>query len=87
MDTAVIKVRADVRDRLAVLAADRGATIGSVVAELAASTPTDREQQELYASNMAYIREHLRPDLTDEDVADAEALWQAVAAGEAGEVL
>ncbi|MFI5533741.1 hypothetical protein ACIA8O_34920 [Kitasatospora sp. NPDC051853] len=87
MDSAVIKVRAEVRDRLAILAADRGTTIGSMVAELATATPTHAERQEMYAHNMAYIREHLQPELTDEDVAEAEALWQAVAAGEAGEVL
>ncbi|OEV12723.1 hypothetical protein K378_03849 [Streptomyces sp. Amel2xB2] len=43
MADSMIRVPADVRDRLAELARDRGASIGAIVGEYANSTPTKRE--------------------------------------------
>lgn len=63
-----IKVEAAVRDRLAVLAAERGTTIGGLVAELAGATPTAEERARSRAETIAYIREHFNPDFSEADV-------------------
>jgi hypothetical protein len=58
-----IKVDSAVRDRLAVLAAQRGSTIRDLVAELAEATPTREELAARQAKAAAYIAEHLLPAL------------------------
>lgn len=80
MDTT-IKVDSTVRDRLAVMARERGKTIPEVVAELAGVTltPVDREEQAARAHE--YIKTHLCPDLTDEDVKAGERFWRELRAG------
>lgn len=76
-----IKVDSSVRDRLAVLAAERGSSIRDLVEELAAARPTREEQEMRYASALAYIREHLCPELDDNDLAAGEAFWRTLEAG------
>lgn len=56
-----IKVDSAVRDRLAVLAAQRGSTIRDLVAELAEATPTQQELAARQAAAAAYVAENLRP--------------------------
>jgi macrodomain Ter protein organizer (MatP/YcbG family) len=75
MADTTIKVDSTVRDRLAVLAAQRGATIRDLVTELAANTPTQEELAAGHASATAYLREHLSPELDDDDLAGGERFW------------
>jgi hypothetical protein len=63
-----IKVDVGVRDRLATLAAERGTTIGGLVAELAGATRTAEERAKSRAETIAYIREHFNPDFSEADV-------------------
>ncbi|HSV67216.1 MAG TPA: hypothetical protein VLJ59_15065 [Mycobacteriales bacterium] len=81
MYDTTIKVDNTVRDRLAVLAAQRGSTIRSLVAELAAATPTREELDARHTAATAYIREHLVPDFDDADVAAGEQLWRDLESG------
>ncbi|MGN9808869.1 hypothetical protein ACTMSW_05860 [Micromonospora sp. BQ11] len=86
MDTT-IKVDALVRDRLAVLARERGLTMRELVAELARATPTDDELRERASRAEEYVRQHLAPHLTETDLAVATDTWTAIEAGETPEVL
>ncbi|MGI8697198.1 MAG: hypothetical protein ACR2JQ_11245 [Mycobacteriales bacterium] len=81
MADTTIKVDSSVRDRLAVLAAQRGATIRDLVTELAAQTPTKEELAARHATVTAYLREHLCPDLDGEDAAAGERFWRGLEAG------
>lgn len=81
MSDTTIKVDARVRDRLAVLAAERGSTIRQVVEEFATSTPTAAEQAAVYVAALAHVREHFCPDLDDEGLAAAEWFWNELRAG------
>lgn len=76
-----IKVTTDVRDRLAILARERGCTIGQLVGDLAGTTPTREELDARYTAAADYIREHLCPDLTEDDLAAGEQFWQDLEAG------
>lgn len=69
-----IKVDNEVRDRLATLAAERGTTIGGLVADLAGATRTTAERARSRAETIAYIREHLCPDFDESDV-EAARRW------------
>lgn len=75
MPDTTIKVDRAVRDRLAVLAAQRGATIRDLVTELAASTPTQEELAARHVAATAYLREHLCPELDANDLAGGERFW------------
>ncbi|HEV2087882.1 MAG TPA: hypothetical protein VGR21_06200 [Cryptosporangiaceae bacterium] len=75
MDTT-IKVDAGVRDRLAILARQRGCTMRDLVAELAEVTPTREELDARGAAATAYIREHLAPELTEDDYLAGEQFWR-----------
>jgi hypothetical protein len=79
-----IKVDSAVRDRLAVLAAQRGSTIRDLVAELADATPTREELASRQAAAAAYVAEHLLPGFSDGDVAAGEQLWQELEADQRG---
>lgn len=81
MADTTIKVDSSVRDRLAVLAAQRGGSIRDLVAELARATPTREEMTERHAAAAAYLREHLSPDLDDADMALGEQFWSELASG------
>lgn len=78
MADTTIKVATSVRDRLAVLAAQRGATIRDLVAELAQATPTSEELAARHAAATAYLREQLAPNL---DAATGESFWAELEAG------
>jgi hypothetical protein len=81
MADTTIKVNTVVRDRLAVLARQRGCTLGELVADLAAKTPTREELDDRYAKAAAYIRKNLDPDFTDNDRVAGEQLWRDLDAG------
>lgn len=76
-----IKVDGQVRDRLAQLAKDRGTTIRDLVAELAVTTPTQRELAERAAAATGYVRDHINPRLTDADLAAGEQFWATLESG------
>jgi hypothetical protein len=80
MDTT-IKVDALVRDRLALLARERGTTIRDLVAALAQAAPTDAELLARAEAATAYVREHINPDLSEADLAAAEGFWNELQAG------
>lgn len=81
MGHTTIKVTNEVRDRLALLAKERGCTIGEIVGELALATLTEGELEARRDAAVRYIREHMIPDFGDDDMAAAEQLWQDLAAG------
>ncbi|MFP3987918.1 hypothetical protein U9R90_10520 [Streptomyces sp. E11-3] len=84
MADTTIKVTDDVRDRLRILADERGTSVRSLVERLATELPTDAERAERTARGLAYIRANLCPDLTDDDVRRAQE-WRAdIAAGRIG---
>jgi hypothetical protein len=60
---------------VAVLAAQRGATIRDLVTDLAASTPTQEELAARHVAATSYLREHVCPDLDENDLVDGEGLW------------
>jgi hypothetical protein len=62
MADTTIKVDSAVRDRLAILAAERGLTIRDFVAELANGSRTQAERDDRLARSVAYIRTHLIPE-------------------------
>lgn len=76
MSDTTIKVDSAVRDRLAVLAAQRGATIRDLVTELAASTPTREELAARHLAATAYLRERVCPELDENDLAGGERFWR-----------
>ena len=78
MADTTIKVDSSVRDRLAVLATQRGATIRDLVTELAAGTPTQEELAARHAAATTYLREHMSLDLHDDDLAGGERFWLAL---------
>lgn len=80
MPDTTIKLDSAVRDRLAVLAAERGATIRDLVTELAASTPTHEELAARHEAATAHLREQLCPRLDDDDLADGELFWRELEA-------
>ncbi|MGN9775471.1 hypothetical protein ACTMS0_06805 [Micromonospora sp. H33] len=86
MDTT-IKVDALVRDRLAVLARERGLTMRDLVAELARAVPTAEELRERASQAEEYVRRHLAPHLSESDLAVAADTWTAIEAGDAPEAL
>ncbi|MCW3840339.1 hypothetical protein ONA70_09545 [Micromonospora yasonensis] len=86
MDTT-IKVSAEVRDRLAVLARERGVTIRDLVSGLAYATPTRGELGDRAAKAEAYLRSRLAADLAEADLARADAVWVDLEAGDVPESL
>lgn len=73
------------RDRLALLAVQRGSTIRDLVAELAEATPTREELAARQAAAADYVAEHLLPGFNADDVAAGERLWQKLEADQQGE--
>ena len=76
-----IWVDSAVRDRLAVLAAERGMTLQDLVGHLAQSIPTREELDARHAAATAYIAEHLVPGFGPDDVAAGEQMWRDLAEG------
>jgi hypothetical protein len=81
MADTTIKVNSNVRDRLAVLARQRGCTLGELVADLAAKTPTEEELNERYAAAADYIQRNLYPGFDDADRLAGEQLWRDLDSG------
>lgn len=69
MADAMIRVPAEVRDRLAVLAESRGTSIRSLVQEFAESTLTEEERRERAAQARTYLAEHFGVEVSDEESA------------------
>lgn len=65
----MIRVPAEVRDRLAVVAESRGTSIRSLVQEFAESTLTEEERRERAERARAYMAEHFGVEVTDEESA------------------
>ncbi|MEV0260040.1 hypothetical protein AB0I49_01660 [Streptomyces sp. NPDC050617] len=70
MGDVMIRVPAEVRDRLAVLAEARGSSIRSIVQEFAETTLTPEERRERAERARAYMAEHFGHYVTDEEAAD-----------------
>jgi predicted DNA-binding ribbon-helix-helix protein len=81
MNTTTIKVDSLVRDRLAVIARERGMSLGELVKALADATPTRSELEERAAAATAYLRIHVSKELGDEELAVAEHVWLELEAG------
>ncbi|PJE94170.1 hypothetical protein CUT44_28170 [Streptomyces carminius] len=69
MSDAMIRVPAEVRDRLAAIAESRGTSIRSLVQEFAESTLTEEERRERAERTRAYLAEHFGVEVTDEESA------------------
>jgi hypothetical protein len=82
-----IKVDAATRDRLSLVARERGITMRELVTRLAWETLTRDELQRRGDQAEEYVRTRIAPDLGHQDLADAESVWRAVEAGEAPEGL
>lgn len=65
----MIRVPAEVRDRLAVIAESRGTSIRALVQEFAESTLTDEERRERAEETRAYLAEHFGVEVTDAESA------------------
>ncbi|MER5433372.1 hypothetical protein [Streptomyces sp. NPDC002588] len=85
MADAMIRVPAEVRDRLAVIAESRGTSIRSLVQEFAESTLTEEERRERAERTRAYLAEHFGVEVTDEDSAAIGRKVREVFAQEQGE--
>ncbi|MBC9729943.1 hypothetical protein H8R17_35950 [Streptomyces sp. TRM68367] len=81
MADTTVKVDPAVRDRLMVLARERGTTMRDLIAELAGLTPTKEELRKRYEETKAYCETHFGVTLTDEDHDRAEKVWQDLEAG------
>lgn len=83
MSTTTIQIDTAARDRLRVLAAERGATIGGLVAELANSELTRAELAERGARVAAYITANLSPgyDSDGDEARRVDAFLDEVRAG------
>lgn len=69
MSDAMLRVPAEVRDRLAILANARGVSIRTLVQEFAESTLTAGERRERAERSRAYMAEHFGVEVTDEESA------------------
>lgn len=81
MADTTIKVDSAIRDRLALLARQRGATIRDVVSEFALGTPTPDELRARHEAAITYVREHICPSLDDAAIAAGERFWRDLEAG------
>lgn len=85
MADTTIKITEEARDRLRLLAEERGLSTRAYVERLASAIPTDSERAERTARAIAYVRSNLRPDFSDEDVREAEEWRARIVSGQAGE--
>ena len=70
-----------VRDRLAVIARERGMTVRDLVAELANGTPTLAELRLRAAGAADYLRSRVSADLDGDDVTSGEQFWREMESG------
>ena len=68
MSDATIKVPEGTRDHLAVLAKERGTTIGALVAHLAAEQLTTEQISERVKAARSSLRAHMNCTLSDEEL-------------------
>ncbi|WP_034091033.1 hypothetical protein [Streptacidiphilus albus] len=78
MANTTIQVPAEVRDHLAVLAAERGMTIGQLVGALSAREPTAEQLAARVAATRAALRANSGCALTDEEFDQAPPLLERV---------
>jgi hypothetical protein len=76
MADTTIKVDPAVRDRLMVLARERGMTMRDLLGELAGATPTKEELNARYEATKAYCEKAFGVKLTQADHDQAEKAWQ-----------
>lgn len=81
MADTTVKVDPAVRDRLMVLARERGMTMRDLIAELAGATPTQEELLKRYEETRAYCETHFGVTFTDEESDRVEKVWQDLEAG------
>ncbi|WP_229898401.1 hypothetical protein [Streptomyces finlayi] len=81
MADTTIKVDPSTRDRLMVLARERGMTMRDLLTELAGATPTQEELRKRYEATKAYCETHFGVTLTDEEHDRAEQVWKDLEAG------
>jgi hypothetical protein len=76
-----IKVESSVRDRLARIVAERGTSIRELLAQFANCVATDDELADRARAATDYVRDRISPDLSEADLAAADAFWLAIEAG------
>ncbi|MEW2429107.1 hypothetical protein AB0877_13940 [Micromonospora sp. NPDC047644] len=86
MDTT-IKVDTEVRDRLALLANERGTTMRDLVSQLTQAALIADELRGRAARAEQYVRLKIASDLSPDDLTRGEDVWAAVEAGNAPESL
>jgi hypothetical protein len=84
MADTTIKITEEVRDRLRLLAEERGMSTRAFVEKLVAATPTESERAERTARGIAYVRANFGVELTDADLRDGAAWRTAIATGRVG---
>ncbi|MQA27482.1 MAG: hypothetical protein GEU94_18920 [Micromonosporaceae bacterium] len=67
-----IRVATEVRDRLSVIAEQRGTSLGQLLAELAAATPTPGELTERGRACQEFLEREYGHVVTDDDIAAAD---------------
>ncbi|MCP3821444.1 hypothetical protein NLX86_26125 [Streptomyces sp. A3M-1-3] len=87
MSDVMIRVPAEVRDRLAVLAEARGTSMRAVIEEFAQSTLTPEERRERAERARAYMAEHFGHYVTDEESAEMGHKMRAAAAAHRAETV
>jgi hypothetical protein len=80
MSDVMIRVPAEIRDRLAVLAEARGTSMRAVIEEFATSTLTPEERRERAERARAYIAEQFGHYVSDEESAEMGRKMRAAAA-------
>lgn len=75
-----IKVSKAARERLGVLASERGTTIRGLVEELALAKPTRAELKARGEAARAYLRDHMGVEVTASDETAGKRLLDAIAA-------
>ncbi|MET7295951.1 hypothetical protein ABZS79_28105 [Streptomyces griseoloalbus] len=84
MGDTTIKISESIRDRLRTLAEERGMSTRAYVERVVAAMPTEVERAERTARAMAYVRTHLREDLSEDDVRNAQEWRAAIARRQTG---
>jgi hypothetical protein len=76
MADTTVKISEEIRDRVRVLAEERGISTRAYLERLIAATPTGEERAERSARAIAYVRANFGVNLTDDDLREAEE-WRA----------
>jgi len=81
-----IKVDEATRDRLNLIARDRGTSVKDLVAEFANGTLTNAELRARFEATRDYVTGHLCPELTEDDVEAGRRLLGEILAEDGGHV-